>query len=245
MSYKRKVKIGDCTLYLGDCMEVMPTLGKVDAVVTDPPYGLGQPSGTMQKDRKNKRDYASHCDTYDNLIKNVIPAVCMALTKSNGRGILTPGAKHAWDYPKPQALGVFYQPASVGMCVWGRATQQPILFYGRDPRIGLTIQPTGMVLTERASNDLHPCAKPIKAWTWVVKRASINNEIVLDPFMGSGTTGVACVKLGRRFIGIELDEDYFNIACQRIQETYDQPDLFIEAKKPVAIQTDIFKGDAA
>ncbi|MCP5018109.1 MAG: site-specific DNA-methyltransferase, partial [Ketobacter sp.] len=91
----------------------------------------------------------------------------------------------------------------------------------------------------------HPTEKPWRLFVELLNDFTNKQQTILDPFMGSGTTGVACVKLGRRFIGIELDENYFNIACQRIQEAYDQPDLFVEAKKPAAIQTDIFKGDAA
>ena len=71
---------------------------------------------------------------------------------------------------------------------------------------------------------------------WLVSRASIDGETILDPFMGSGTTGVACVKLGRRFIGIELDPDYFDIACERIRKAYDQPDMFVEQPKPQPVQ---------
>ena len=71
---------------------------------------------------------------------------------------------------------------------------------------------------------------------WLVQRASLSGETVLDPFMGSGTTGVACVKLGRKFIGIELDEGYFDIACRRIAEAYRQPDMFIEPPAPPAEQ---------
>lgn len=224
----RKEIIGDCTLYLGDCLEVMPTLGKVDAVVTDPPYGLGDAAGTIGKRASHKRDYNGFEDTHEYLLKVSVKAVKQSLLLSNGRGIITTGSKHAWDYPKPTALGCFYQPAATGMCVWGRTTSQPILYYGRDPKIGKTIQPISYVLTEAPSTKAHPCAKPQKAWEWVVNRASLPNETILDPFMGSGTTGVACAKLGRKFIGIELEPKYFDIACKRIEEAYRQPDLFIE-----------------
>jgi site-specific DNA-methyltransferase (adenine-specific) len=73
--------------------------------------------------------------------------------------------------------------------------------------------------------------------TWLVDLSSRYNELILDPFMGSGTTGVACVKLGRRFIGIEIDPGYFEIACQRIRDAYAQGDLFREPPKRKAEQT--------
>lgn len=226
----RHVTIGNCELYLGDCLEVMEHITSVDAVVTDPPYGLGEPSGTLSKQRAHKRDYEGFDDTYEYLLSCSVPAVIKALSLSNGRGIVTTGAAHAWDYPKPDVLGAFYQPASVGMCRWGRQTSQPILFYGKDPMAGKDIQHTTYLLTEKSSTSEHPCAKPQKAWNWIVKRASLAGEVVLDPFMGSGTTGVSCVKLGRRFIGIEINEKYFELSCKRIQEATNSPDLFIADK---------------
>ncbi len=87
--------------------------------------------------------------------------------------------------------------------------------------------------TEQAEKNGHPCPKPIKSWQKLVNRVSRKGETILDPFMGSGTTGVACAKLGRKFIGIEIEPKYFDIACERIQKAYDQPDLFVEPpKKP-------------
>ena len=72
----------------------------------------------------------------------------------------------------------------------------------------------------------HPCAKPIKTWTKLTNRATRYGETILDPFMGSGTTGVACANLGRKFIGIEIEEKYFDIACERIEATQAQGRLF-------------------
>lgn len=77
----------------------------------------------------------------------------------------------------------------------------------------------------------HPCPKPESVWKKFIARFSREAEVVLDPFMGSGTTGVACVKLGRKFIGIEIEPKYFDIACRRIEQAYAQPDIFIEAEK--------------
>tara|TARA_R110000824_G_scaffold42410_1_gene124878 strand:- start:71 stop:778 length:708 start_codon:yes stop_codon:yes gene_type:complete len=225
----QKVKIGDCTLYQGDCLEIMPTLDKVDAVVTDPPYGIGERKGTISK-KRDKNNYYSVDDTEDNILKVVIPAIKIALEKST-RAIITPGGKCAWHYPKPTDIGIFYQPAAMGMTHWGRTTSQPVLFYGKDPMSGKTIKPLHWIVTEAPEKNGHPCPKPIRIWTKVVDRASMTGETVLDPFMGSGTTGVACAKLGRKFIGIELEPKYFDIACERIQKAYDQPDMFVEPPK--------------
>lgn len=206
----------------------MPLIDSVDALITDPPYGLGEPSGTMSIKRSHKREYDEFEDTHEYLLACSVPAVIMGLSKSKGRGIVTTGAAHAWDYPKPTVLGAFYQPASCGMCKWGRQTSQPILFYGKDPMAGKDIQHTTYMLTEKSSTKDHPCAKPQLAWDWIVKRGTLDGEIVLDPFMGSGTTGVSCVKLGRKFIGIEISEKYFDLSCKRIEKAYKQPDMFIK-----------------
>lgn len=77
----------------------------------------------------------------------------------------------------------------------------------------------------------HPTQKPIGLMIWCVQQFTEDAKIILDPFMGSGTTGVACVKLGRKFIGIEIEPKYFEIACKRIQAAYDQPDMLVELEK--------------
>lgn len=229
--YKRVEQIGDATLYLGDCLDILPTLGKVDAVITDPPYGIGKRTGNESAKRQHKNVYTVFNDTREFVQTTVIPAVNLSLQIAS-RVLLTPGSKNMWLYPEPDVLGGFYQPASMGMCSWGRQTFQPILYYGKDPKAGKTIQHTCYQLTEPPSDERHPCAKPIKAWTVVVDRGSLQGETVLDPFMGSGTTGVACMNLGRKFIGIEIEEKYFDIACQRIEEAYKQPRLFDEKTRP-------------
>jgi DNA modification methylase len=229
--WTRKEVIGDCTLYLGDCLEVMPALGKVDAVVTDPPYGVNGGSGTLGK-ASNKTKYSdAFPDTLEYLRDVSVSAVSMALSMS-GRGAITPGNQHAFEYPKPDDMGIMYQPAATGLSQWGRCTSQPILFYGRDPKVGLTIQPKHIVTTKPSEKNGHPCPKPLYVMKWLVNRASVEGETILDPFMGSGTTLVACAKLGRKGIGIELDPDYFEIACKRVQAAYDQPDLFVAPPTP-------------
>jgi len=226
---------GSVRLYLGDCLEVLPTLEGVDAVVTDPPYGIGERSGTISEGRQHKNDYVGMEDSLEYVESLVIPVIerCIAIARTV---IVTPGPKAVFCYPQPKDLGGFYQPAAVGMCSWGRQTFQPILFYGADPHAGKTIQHTTYKLTEAAEKNGHPCPKPLKAWTWVVLRASRAGESVLDPFMGSGTTGVACVRTGRKFIGIEKEPKYFDIAVRRIEAELNRAPLFDE---PVAVQKEL------
>lgn len=232
-SFRREV-IGDCTLYLGDCREILPLLPKVDAVVTDPPYGVDGAQNTTTAKRRGgrKNDYSSFLDSVE-YVEDVAVDVITRLVRLGFRVVLTPGNRCLTMYPPPDSFGAIYQPASVGLQPWGRADAQPILYYGKSPFGGSELpgQRCSHVLTETAEPNGHPCPKPIRFWSKVLASSSRADETILDPFMGSGTTGVACVKLGRKFIGIEIDEGYFEIACKRIRAAYDQPDLFIEAEK--------------
>jgi site-specific DNA-methyltransferase (adenine-specific) len=223
----RKEVIGRATLYLGDCRDIVPTLGKVDAVVTDPPYGINGGSGTINV-ASGKGLYGSVFPDTPEYIENVIaPAFRQALDICD-RAAVTPGHKCNAFYPGPDIIGGYFQPAATGLCVWGSCNFQPIFFYGRDPRIGRAITPIAVPLNEAGEKNGHPCAKPLKAWTWLVNKVALSGQVVLDPFMGSGTTGVACHSLGIDFIGIELDPAYFDIACKRIEDAQRQADLFIE-----------------
>lgn len=225
-----KVEIGDATLYLGDCMDILPTLDKVDAVITDPPYGLGKLSGTTSK-KRNRNSYVGFDDTEQNIIDNVIPAIKISLDKAEGRGLITPGCRCLQLYPRARAIGGFYQPAAVGMSPWGFAGFNPVLFYGKDPRDGKGQSSVATTLTEKASTSEHPCAKPLGAMFWMVKKGSLNGQTILDPFMGSGTTGIAAIRMGRKFIGIEREPKYFDIACRRIEQASKQVDMFVEQSK--------------
>ena len=219
--------IGEATLYLGDCLEILPTLGKVDAVVTDPPWGIGLGSGTTGRKRgKALYDSDAFDDSEEYVLAICVPAVISALTLANGRGLVTSGVRCMTLYPRPRTVGGFYQPAAVGMSPWGFAGFNPVLFYGKDPRDGKGQSSVMTTLTDRPSDYGHPCAKPDSAMLWMVNKASLEGQTILDPFMGSGTTGVACANLGRKFIGIEIEEKYFDIACKRIELAYQQPRLF-------------------
>ena len=226
----QKVVIGNAELYLGDCMEVLPTLGRVDAVITDPPYGVNGGSGTIGAASTKTKYIDGFSDTRQNIIECVVPSIKLALQLSS-RAVITSGTPCAFLYPEPDDIGAIYQPATTGMNKWGRETTQPVLFYGKDPRAGLTIQPKHFQNTFQAEKNGHPCPKPIEVTRWMVYRGSLNGELILDPFMGSGTTGVAAIELGRKFIGIEREPKYFDIACERIQNAVNQGQLFPEPLK--------------
>jgi site-specific DNA-methyltransferase (adenine-specific) len=117
-------------------------------------------------------------------------------------------------------MGVWFNPAGTSIGRWGFMLASPILYYGKNPR---NVKKSG-ASSVWGTNDrdkelkaLHPCPKPLKFITLAVNKVSLEGETILDPFMGSGTTGVACVNLQRRFIGIEIEEKYFDVSCKRIE----------------------------
>jgi len=232
----RKEIIGDCTLYLGDSLDIVSGLSGFDVLITDPPYGVNGGSGTIGKASKKTKYDADFPDTPEYIEKVCSQVVRLCIDKC-GRAAVTTGTRNMFKYPEPTDIGGFTNPAGSGLSHWGMVTFQPILFYGRDPRVGKTISPMTHPLYSGRQDIDHPCPKPLKEWTWLVHKASLAGETVIDPFMGSGTTGVSCVKLGRKFIGIELDEKYFDLACSRIAESRRQPDLFPPKSKKVKQQS--------
>jgi site-specific DNA-methyltransferase (adenine-specific) len=215
--------IGNATLYLGDCLEVLPTLPKVDAVITDPPYGVNL--GSDPSHVIGNRPYEGFTDSPENVRDNVVPAIRLALSLAQ-RAIVTPGTRCAWLYDAPDELGAIYFPAGAGFSRWGFTCSQPILFYGKDPYMPRHKKPNSVHCTETAEKSGHPCPKPVGLMRWLVDRSSQVGDVVCDPFMGSGTTGVACMQLGRAFIGIEREPKYFDIACRRIEQAQKQGALF-------------------
>ena len=210
------------TIYHGDCREVLPTLVPVDLVVTDPPYGvlLGEVDSGQERD-SGRESYSQFSDTPEYLREVVIPGFEMALTMT-ARAIITPGNRNAFNYPKPHDIGVWYNPAGTGRGPWGFILAHLIFYYGRDPHAGRR----AIASSTWAKNDSvtafrqngHPCPKPLKFTKWLVEKGSIAGEVVLDPFMGSGTTLRAAKDLGRRAIGIEIEEKYCEIAAKRLSQ---------------------------
>ena len=230
--WKRKEVIGDCVLYQADCLVVMPTLGKVDAVVTDPPYGIGEsagkaktrtsgPTAKVNGASRYQRDYGDK--SWDD--KTADEAVAVAV------GI----ARHSVIFG-----GNYYDlPPTSCWLVWDKMNGATDfadceLAWTNLPKAVRRLQLlwNGCMRVERHIQREHPTQKPVRVMEWCIEQLPPSTETILDPFMGSGTTLVACAKLGRRGIGIELDESYFEIACRRVEEAYRQPDLFVAPPKP-------------
>ena len=227
MNDKWTSECGTVTLYLGDCLEILPTLapGSVDAVVTDPPYGVEYKGKTT----KHSRNVGGAYERGDS--NTAGPEF---IKRWHGRAVVYPGTRIAFDYPKPIEMGFVYCPSGAGLGRWGFITGHPILYYGNDPYLQKCLghRPNGFISFATQPPNGHPCPKPVQWMTFAVEKATTQlGESVLDPSMGSGTTGVACARLGRRFIGIELEPKYFAIAKRRIQDELKKV-AFLEPKKP-------------
>lgn len=219
----REETIGEARLIMADCRDVLPTLGSVDVLVTDPPYGIDF-KGKETKHTQASKDFSGGYLSGDTDIGPEIVRLALALVE---RGVVFPGSRMMFDYPKPYEIGSVYCPSGAGLGRWGFTVFHPMLFYG----MGLphTRQgPSGFESFDTVEDCGHPCPKPLRWMLWAVKKCSLPGQAVLDPFMGSGTTGMACARLGRAFIGIEKEQSYFDIACRRVEQTYRQQDLFIE-----------------
>tara|TARA_R110000765_G_scaffold141011_1_gene241751 strand:- start:815 stop:1519 length:705 start_codon:yes stop_codon:yes gene_type:complete len=219
--WTRKEVIGDCTLYLGDCLEVMPALGKVDAVVTDPPYGIGM-SGQKESIKRNGEKGAWRIFHEEKGWDKKTPEVEIfeAMRKISDHQIIWGGNYFADKLPVTRGWLVWFKAQT------GLTMSDAELAWTNIDQVLRLINLHRSSMWRDGSN--HPTQKPVALMEWCLGFLP-NAETILDPFMGSGTTLVACAKLGRKGIGIELDADYFEIACKRVQAAYDQPDLFVAA----------------
>ena len=216
----KDVTIGDCRLILGDCLEVMPLLGKVGAVVTDPPYGMDFQSNHRKEAHKK---IANDCSV------DLLQWAC---------GLSFSHSAYLWmrwdnlkDIPMPRSLITWVKNNhSMGDLEHehGRKTEVCAFYKGEFHHFP-SGRPNDVIMGTRTGNEFHPTQKPVDLMRNVINWTA---GTVCDPFMGSGTTLVACAKMGRKGIGIELDPDYFEIACKRVREAYRQPDLFVEPPKP-------------
>ena len=221
----RKEIIGAATLYLGDCMEVLPTLQKVDAVITDPPYGIGIASNPVrQMHEKHDWDAATPDES---VLSAVIQAGAVAVVWGGNYFDLPPSQCFlVWDKVQPQDF-------SLAMCEQAWTNKKgPAKLYRQS------------VLSYRKE---HPTQKPVELMKWCIEQAGVPQRgTILDAFMGSGTTGVAAVQMGRRFIGIEREPKYFDIALRRIEDAQRMTDMFAhearDAYEQTAQQADLLEG---
>ncbi|HZR03873.1 MAG TPA: site-specific DNA-methyltransferase [Burkholderiales bacterium] len=206
----RKEIIGNATLYLGNSFEILPTLPKMGALITDPPYGIAR----LWSQGSERHGW----------------------TKANAEGLL----RNEWDErPLTEAEIAVLMAAADEHIIWG-GNYFPLppsrcwLVWNK-PERGFSLAEAELAWTNKDAvvrvfdcarsepGRGHPTQKPELLMRWCVVKTTGD---VIDPFMGSGTTGVACMQLARRFVGIEIEETYFNMACERIENAQRQERLF-------------------
>jgi site-specific DNA-methyltransferase (adenine-specific) len=208
------------TLYLGDCREIVPTLGPIGAVVSDPPYGM--------EFRSNHRSVKHAAIANDGNADLLIWACGLKPSHSTycfGRW------DNVHDVPPPKSILTWVKNNwSMGDLQHEHARQTEIIFFypGEDHDFPKG-RPTDVLEAIRTGNGYHPTEKPVDLMERLI---GFTRGAVLDPFMGSGTTGVAAVKAGRDFVGIEIEPKYFDIACKRISEELKRPSLFRDSAPP-------------
>jgi len=249
----REERIGGQRLILGDCLEVMPLLGKVDAVVADPPYELSSSGpgashfgmslakfdGAGYKAIVNGLKYSKLFDGFE-VVQNPMNGFIFCSNKQvsklmgecEGRGLSTTLLVWHKTNAAPFANGV-----------WRGDIEYIVHYRGRGATFnGGATDKTKVLPHPIVVDAAHPTVKPLPIIQRLIRNCSDVGNTILDPFMGSGTTLVACQKLGRSGIGIELDPDYFAIACKRVDEATRQPDLFVEQPKQSTQQGMDFDG---
>ncbi len=210
------------TIYHGDCFDVipqvLPSLVWAESVLlTDPPYGIDGGKGGDSKDfGKGNYESLSWSDTREWLEDTCVPVLSSLIQKCQ-RGAITPGIRNIDLYPRPADMGCFWTPAAATHGPWGFTTMQPILYYGKDFRAGKGALPSGLQVTEQAPRLGHPCAKPEGAWSWLFKKVAESTDVVIDPFMGSGTTAIVGKRMGNRVVCIEIEERFCEIAARRLE----------------------------
>jgi DNA modification methylase len=206
------------TIYHGDCRDVWTGLA-FDAVVTDPPYGVHFEGKNTKHTTRSDEGYESLADSPEYVFDVVVPVVA-ALVATGKPVVMTPGSRNAFRYPEPAAMGTIFYPSGAGLGRWGFTCSQPIFYYGRCPYLaaGKGHRPDSFSTTESAEDWGHPCAKPTGTARFLVTKASLPCQTILDPFMGSGTTLRAAKDLGRKAIGIEIEERYCEIAAKRLAQ---------------------------
>lgn len=226
----REEIIGDARLILGDCMEILPTLPKVDAVITDPPYGIGESSKKVESRQRGGK------------LGTLLGYKGKAMADQKDYG------QFDWDQKPPpaefiQALrdcssfqaffggNYFNLPPTSCWLVWDKLNGDNDfadceLCWTNWPKAVRRLQWRWNGMLRQGNEErFHPTQKPLEVMKWVIGLCP-KADTVLDPFMGSGTTGVACVHQGRKFVGIEREPSYFDIACRRIEQAAKQGQLF-------------------
>uniref|UniRef100_A0A6H2A4G7 Putative methyltransferase n=2 Tax=viral metagenome TaxID=1070528 RepID=A0A6H2A4G7_9ZZZZ len=196
-------------VHCADCLTFMKELPdkSIDLCLTDFPYGVNW-------------EYDIYNDTEENL-KTLIDNAMPEILRVSKRALITCGHTNMWKYPEPKWIIAWVNSAGANRNSWGFTCWQPILAYGKDPYLEnrLGARQDIIIKNEQSEKWGHSCSKPLDFWKLLLLRGSVKeNDIILDPFLGSGTTAVAAQNLKRNFIGIEISEEYVKIARERLRQ---------------------------
>lgn len=205
-------------LYRGDSLKVLRSIPDLSAhlTLTDPPYNVGFSYDSLDDSREDYEDWCA-----DWLFQ------CERIT--DGLVCFSPGHVNVAMWCKikqPRWIMCWWKPAAMGRSLLGFCNWEPMLVYGNRPRKRNQTDVIRGVITAKESLKWHPCPKPLEWGVKFVKALSLPGDVVLDPFFGSGTVGVACVQTGRKFVGIELSDNYFCKAADRIYSAKKQNCFF-------------------
>jgi site-specific DNA-methyltransferase (adenine-specific) len=235
MTFRKETLAEGVDVYLGDCLEVLPTLSGVDAVVSDPPYGIGFQKGAgglgIHPGRvRNLGPIKGDDRPFDPAPFLAWPCVLFGANHYYAR-LPDGGTFHTWDKSRGVGPDDSFSDAEY---VWTPNRRKSEVFR----YLWKGVLQDG----EKGAPKYHVSQKPISVMEWAIGFAG-DAQHILDPYMGSGSTGVAAVRLGKRFTGVEIDEAHFATACARITAALKQPDMFVPAPKPMK-QTSIFEVEA-
>lgn len=234
VAYLRKEVIGAATLYLGDCRELLTSLDRSCSIVTDNPYGMDWDTDSTRftggarevrrgEGRSDWKAIEGDAEPFD-------PAPWLEFKSTvlwganHFFGQLPVGRVLMWMKKPTHLLGTFLSDFEVG---WASGGHGCFAHFRQFP-------PPSRAVENDGKRVGHPTQKPVSLMEWCIREFARGDQAIIDPYMGSGTTGVACVNLGRAFVGIERDATYFDTACRRIEAAYSQPRLFSEpTTKPV------------
>jgi len=205
------------TIYHDDCQDVLPTLMPVNLLLTDPPYGVNL--GDHKDMRKRGFLIKEKCydDSPSNFTNVVVPCIARSLSLSC-RGMVFCVPPSMWELPAPNTIGGVFISSAVGRNKWGFSNLIHLLLYGIAPELNKGAKNTAIYNNSTSEMVGHPVTKPLGWLLWSVALGSLVNDTILDPFMGSGTTLVAAKQLGRKAIGIEIEEKYCEIAAERLAQ---------------------------
>lgn len=224
--------IGFATLYLGDCGDILPALGKMDAVVSDPPYEFETGGAGLFRSKRDNMDQIAAAGLDKGFDHTLI-------SSSQFGSAVVFAHNDQWAALLPHLAAEFDRYA---ICQWHKTNPMPVANRHYQPDTEIYVHawakgchPVGelpqkqrfIIAANGQDTDIgHPTVKPLPVMQKII--TNVNGQIICDPFMGSGTTGVAAVRAGRRFVGIEMNERYFDIACKRIDDAQRQGDMFAE-----------------